>query len=1282
LIQHMINAQPSLPLSTRDYATLSLPDEVPKNVMTRFPFYFVVGFLACAGLSAAAQIVNLDNNTVTPSFGAGHSYIQDAFETVNPASGSVSLRMKLPTPPGRGLNLPFSINYNSSTAVQLLPLGYTPDPTVDGDPNAIWSEQTSSIMGYSAGWSYGLPEITASIFTANCPSNPGSTYEGTANYFFTDSSGSSHPLNISSSNDQCGTGTPPGTPSSGDNHYTATLVGDCSNCTTYRPPLLVADSNGTSYYFSEPGNEWFQMQGTGQSNSFIGGSFPDYIEDRNGNKITQTTSGQTISFQDTLGRPLLSLPVTNGSTTSIQVGNLTYQLTWINISGSYSVNPVQENATSGVRCAGVPQVTFTATVISSITLPNGDVYQFHYNSWGLLSEIDYPGSWVKYQWKLSDQPSDHAAFDGAYSIPPNWTYYINACQYIYQSPVVGTRSVGLAGSSTPTETQQFSYATQWGSDYTTWTSKQTTVATTDNIRSLTSTTIYNYSPMDTGNSSTALPSGGRQPSNVVGFPRAFPGHIAVESSIQYFDWGNTSAPIKTVSQTWADQFNLSSSTTTLPNGLSSQQQYTYYPPYSVVTEKDEYDFGQSSPTRITATSYQALAGNPVAPTGNTQFFYLPQSVIVCSGAAGAGNCTSSSTYKVAETDYSYDQTAIAAASGLPTSTHDETYYSASSSTPRGNVTTKTRWSSTETSPKSTYTYDETGQVLSMTEPCGNAACSDMSSGGGHTTTYSYSDNPSGSNPGGGNSNAYPTKITYPAVNGVVHQESFSYNYGTGLLASSTDENSNTTSYAYNDPLNRMTKISYPDRGQTLYTYNDSEPSPSITTTQTINSSTTKTSVSIMDGMWRVVRTELTSDPAGTDYVDTAYDGMGRIYTQTNPYRTTSDSTYGISTNTYDALGRTVAQQQPDGSFLTWCYDGVASVLPKGAMAVCNSQIGSSTTGTWVDSTDENGNDWQRTYDALGRMNLVLEPSGSSQAPTMQTSYSYDVLGNLRSVTQNGQSGSTARSRSFTYDSLSRLIQAFNPESGWTCYGTTGGALPNGSNCTEGYDGNGNVASKTDARGVTTNYIYDALNRILSKTYTNAPAGTLSNCYQYDTATNGIGHLGAEWTQSGGCASSPSANSQSLRAFGAYDAMGRIVSEQQCVAGHCTSTAVPSTPTPNCTSLSGGNGLQYCYDLSGNLLAYGNGVTSMQAENFSNAAMAFSQSFDAAGRLATVGSSWVNSSNPTYPATLFTGEGYTPFNTLSSWLLGGNLWSSRSYDKRLRICQQLSMLQQTSAPVCQ
>jgi YD repeat-containing protein len=58
------------------------------------------------------------------------------------------------------------------------------------------------------------------------------------------------------------------------------------------------------------------------------------------------------------------------------------------------------------------------------------------------------------------------------------------------------------------------------------------------------------------------------------------------------------------------------------------------------------------------------------------------------------------------------------------------------------------------------------------------------------------------------------------------------------------------------------------------------------------------------------------------------------------------------------------------------------------------------------------------------MTLVQEdPSGLNY----KTVYSYDALNNLLSVTQNGSNSGSARIRTFTYDSLSRLLCAANPE---------------------------------------------------------------------------------------------------------------------------------------------------------------------------------------------------------------------------------------------------------------
>src|SRR5438445_252587 len=117
-----------------------------------------------------------------------------------------------------------------------------------------------------------------------------------------------------------------------------------------------------------------------------------------------------------------------------------------------------------------------------------------------------------------------------------------------------------------------------------------------------------------------------------------------------------------------------------------------------------------------------------------------------------------------------------------------------------------------------------------------------------------------------------------------------------------------------------------------------------------------------------------------------------------------------------------------------------------------------------------------------------------------THYPYDSLDDLRTVEQRAGSSGALQTRTFVYDSLKRLNSATNPESGTICYGTvvSGQCQPNG------YDANGNLVYKTDARGVLTSFEpYDALNRPITKHYSD---GTPIVSYNYDTASNGKGRL--------------------------------------------------------------------------------------------------------------------------------------------------------------------------------
>lgn len=231
----------------------------------------------------------------------------------------------------------------------------------------------------------------------------------------------------------------------------------------------------------------------------------------------------------------------------------------------------------------------------------------------------------------------------------------------------------------------------------------------------------------------------------------------------------------------------------------------------------------------------------------------------------------------------------------------------------------------------------------MTDPVGNV----LKDAGHHTTQYNYSDNPAGGNAAGA-SNAYLTGITRPATNGVQHNSSFAYDYASGHLVSEKDENGHATTYWYDDPFGRLTKIVYPDQSTTTYRYSESSlPFTEVTVDKGIASEV------VVDGLGHATQT-CKQAATGWTIVDRKYDGFGRVCKVSNPYVSTSCSGSGATlwtTTWYDAVGRVIEVDHPDGSKFTTDYNG-----------------GQATT------TDE-AKHVRRTYtDTLGRIVKVEEPA--------------------------------------------------------------------------------------------------------------------------------------------------------------------------------------------------------------------------------------------------------------------------------------------------------------------
>lgn len=588
---------------------------------------------------------------------------------------------------------------------------------------------------------------------------------------------------------------------------------------------------------------------------------------------------------------------------------------------------------------------------------------------------------------------------------------------------------------------------------------------------------------------------------------------------------------------YGQNFQPATVTTTLENGQSYKVVFTYqgipYPTNpnatyaaNLIKTKQEYDTSGAL-IRETDVSYQTASQYL-----NQHIDDLPLSVTVY-GAGGAASTP------IAKTTYGYDGTALSATSGskgnsvLGVATHDDTDYGTTLSI-RGNLTGITQMISTSSNVQTvTNYYNILGNLVKSTD------------GRGNTTNYDYTDSwANNSSCISIASFALPTTITNP----LNQQTNTTYNACDGSVHGVQDQNDlNTgrsgTLYSY-DGLQRITDKTYPDGGSQTTDYGGSSVPEVVTMTTTATPDPNVVTSTTLDGLGRTVTSEVNSDPAGAVFTNTTYDALGHVYTVTNPYRSGQTGvlalSQGATTYAHDALGRIITQTNPDGSTQSWCYNGVSS-----GQGGCSAHASSKTTEPWTDHLDETGRHWQYVNDPLGRIVAVMEQNLSSGALTTETDYQYDALNDLTQVDQWGGAinSSGDRQRKFSYDGLSRLISASNPESGTIGYT---------------YDSSSNTQTKTDARGVRILYCYDALNRLISKSSVdtscpqNGPSSTPFAAFTYDSSSAGNGG-GFTSANPIGRLVEASNGSNASEQF-SYDPMGRVILQANTLPdGCCTAT---------------------------------------------------------------------------------------------------------------------------------
>ncbi len=474
--------------------------------------------------------------------------------------------------------------------------------------------------------------------------------------------------------------------------------------------------------------------------------------------------------------------------------------------------------------------------------------------------------------------------------------------------------------------------------------------------------------------------------------------------------------------------------------------------------------------------------------------------------------------------------------------------------------------------------------------------------------------------------AFPTKVT----NAVSHISYAQFNYYLGAAVNTEDQNGVVSSIEYGngglDLLDRTSKvvraINTAIKNQTTFAYNDAARTITNTSDLKAYGDNLLKSETIYDGLGRT--TETRQYETSTAYITSRseFDALGRVKRTFNPYRTTTESTYGWTDITYDELSRSTKVETFDQSgastgFVTTDYSGNRVLVKDQDNKQRLSQIDAGGRLTDV---------WEVTNDPTSHVEVSF---GTQSLTGYLTHYDYDALDSLITVTQRKGASETAQIRSFLNDSLKRLKVAINPESGQISFN---------------YDAVGNLTQRTDARGVLTTYGYDNLNRAISRTYSD---GTPTVTYTYDAVSvpNSKGRLTSV------------SSSVSTFSYGEYDGLGRVISSTQTTDGQNYQVA-------------------YSYDLAGNLRTqtYPSGRV-VETEFDSAGRLAGAKNFSS-GLYYAGGSSVSN--DPTYANRIE----YTAHGALAKVRRGNGLWEHTNFNSRLQATQIGLGTQSTNSSVLQ
>ena len=393
---------------------------------------------------------------------------------------------------------------------------------------------------------------------------------------------------------------------------------------------------------------------------------------------------------------------------------------------------------------------------------------------------------------------------------------------------------------------------------------------------------------------------------------------------------------------------------------------------------------------------------------------------------------------------------------------------------RGNVTSVATYpdaSNTSNAITHATTYDIAGNVITTQVDC----C--------QLKTFSYTDSPDT------HTYAYPTSETKGDPGGLHLTNNVTYDFNTGLVGTTADENGQvTTNFYHSDSLRLEHVVSTAGRAAYL-TYSDAFEADANGKNHYYVQTQTKldapggtpryvTSRRYFDGRDAVARSfDNFTSTDGYSTQDIEYDVMGRAYRTSNPYFSGGYSaainpTGFWTSTTFDQLGRVTQITMPRGD-----DDNSLTTNAQASYA-----------GVFTTVTDQAGKQRRQKVDALGRVVRLDEPDssgnlGATSSPNQATSYDYDTLDNLVHISQPGPNYVTQH-RYFKFDSLSRLIRERQVEQATNASYNLSDSLTGNSSWGRKieYNSDSLVTDSYDARGVQTHFAYDGLNRLTQITY--------------------------------------------------------------------------------------------------------------------------------------------------------------------------------------------------------